>query len=289
MNRLLAKYKNGNYIVKLYEDGTKIKETQEDKFIADFPDSIDLKITNYCDLNCKMCHENSSTDGKHAGFEHNFLNTLKAGTELAIGGGNPLSHPNLIEFLSKMKAQKVICNLTVNETHFQKNQELLQDLINKKLIYGLGISLNKCDENTILFAKNNKNVVFHIINGLFYDFDKITNQGLKVLILGYKKWGRGEKCFDKKIENQMQITKNLVISLIDKFECLSFDNLALSQLDIKNKVSSEVWDSMYMGDDGEGSMYIDLVKEEFALSSISKERFKIEENIEKMFKTIQKH
>lgn len=288
MRKLLAKYKNGNYTVRLYSDGTKIKETKDDKFIASFPDSIDLKITNYCDLNCKMCHENSSTEGTHSNLSHPFLNTLKAGTELAIGGGNPLSHPNLVDFLTKMQNQNIICNLTVNETHLLQNQNFLQDLIDKKLIYGLGVSLNKCDKNTILFAKNNKNVVFHIINGLFYDFDKIANQNLKILILGYKKWGRGEKCYNKDIEKQMQTTKDLILSLTDKFACLSFDNLALSQLDIKSKISQTDWDNMYMGDDGEGSMYIDLVKEEFALSSVSNKRFPIQNTIEKMFKTIQK-
>ena len=47
--QLIAVYQNGNYVVKLYGDGTKEKITSEDSFRASFPDSIDLKITNYCD------------------------------------------------------------------------------------------------------------------------------------------------------------------------------------------------------------------------------------------------
>ena len=46
MARVISYYKNGNYFVKLLCDGTKIKETSDDSFVAEFPDSIDLKITN---------------------------------------------------------------------------------------------------------------------------------------------------------------------------------------------------------------------------------------------------
>ena len=48
------------------------------------------------------------------------------------------------------------------------------------------------------------------------------------------------------------------------FKVLSFDNLALEQLNIKKYVSPEDWKTHYMGDDGSFTMYIDLVKEEFA-------------------------
>ena len=114
---LLKKYQNGNYEVRIYHDGSKIRLTKAEEFSPLFPESIDLKITNYCDLGCKMCHEKSSLDGKHALLNHLFLDTLCAGTELAIGGGNPLAHPDLKAFLIRMKSQGVICNLTVNVIH----------------------------------------------------------------------------------------------------------------------------------------------------------------------------
>lgn len=48
---LLSKYNNGNYTVEIYNDGTKIRETKEEDFIASFPENIDLKITNYIAFN----------------------------------------------------------------------------------------------------------------------------------------------------------------------------------------------------------------------------------------------
>ncbi|MCK9470133.1 MAG: polymorphic toxin-type HINT domain-containing protein [Bacilli bacterium] len=53
--KLLGKYKNGNYTVTLFSDGTKIRENDLDHFRADFPESMDLKITNKCDMGCIFC------------------------------------------------------------------------------------------------------------------------------------------------------------------------------------------------------------------------------------------
>lgn len=285
-NKLLSHYKNGNYFVKLYSDGTKIKYSNDDFFDANFPDSIDLKITNRCDLNCPMCHENSCVGGQHGDITAKFLSTLKAGTELAIGGGNPLFHTHIRSFLQKMKEKNVVCNITINEQHFLKLEPVVKQLIKEKQIYGLGISLNECNKRTIEFAKHNKNVVLHIINGIFQDFEKIENQNLKILILGYKKFGRGKKYFSKKIENQINKTKLLLPTLFDKFACVCFDNLALEQLDVKSIVSNEEWENYYMGDDGESTMYIDLVEKKFAKSSTSKTRFPLLDNIKDMFQQI---
>lgn len=53
----LLKYTNGNYNVTLsLKDGTKIRETEEDEFIPSRPESIDIKITNKCDIGCLFCH-----------------------------------------------------------------------------------------------------------------------------------------------------------------------------------------------------------------------------------------
>lgn len=279
-------YKNGNYIVELYADGTKIKSTKEDFFRAEFPDSIDLKITNYCDLNCPMCHEKSTKKGKHATLNLPFLKTLQRGTELAIGGGNPLSHPQILDFLKELKKGGIICNITVNERHFLQNIPFLQDLINKKLIYGLGISLNVLDNKTLLFAKKNTNVVFHIINGIFTNYNVIANKGFKLLILGYKTFGRGEKYYSEKIGQNMLKTKQNIKELFNMFKVVSFDNLALEQLDIKNQVDKKTWETSFMGEDGEASMYIDLVNQKFALSSTSNKRYALKGDIKQMFNKI---
>ena len=119
------------------------------------------------------------------------------------------------------------------------------------------------------------------------DYDKIADKGLRILILGYKKFGRGNAYFSPEIENQIAITKEKLPSLFGKFRLISFDNLALEQLGVKELIGTKEYDNMYMGDDGEGSMYIDLVAESFARSSTSTTRYPLETEITKMFKKIQ--
>jgi MoaA/NifB/PqqE/SkfB family radical SAM enzyme len=150
-NQLLHSYKNGNYTVNLFADGTKEKFTDDNFFKADFPDSMDLKITNYCDANCPMCHENSNICGKHANLDAPFLNTLPKGIELAIGGGNPLSHPDLLPFLKRMKNSGIICNITVNEKHLLSNNALIDQLIEEKLVWGVGVSITEAHPQTVRF------------------------------------------------------------------------------------------------------------------------------------------
>lgn len=284
---LIAYYQNGNYVVKQYSDGTKIKQTTSDCFVSAFPDSIDLKITNYCDQNCPMCHEKSNENGEHADLSAPFLKTLKKGTELAIGGGNPLSHQELVPFLEKMKSQGVICNLTINENHLEAYNDLVLRLIRKKLIYGLGISIKAYNKQAVAFAMGYPNTVLHVINGIFTDYDKIANLNAKILILGYKMVGRGITYFNDEIRKQMNITKEILPSLFNKFRHVSFDNLALEQLDVKSILSKADFEQMYMGEDGESTMYIDLVNKEFAKSSTSPDRFLLMDEINPMFKHIQ--
>jgi hypothetical protein len=58
---------------------------------------------------------------------------------------------------------------------------------------------------------------------------------------------------------------------------VSFDNLAIEQLNLKRFFSEENWDKFYQGDDGSANLYIDLVEKQYALSSRSSERFPLTE------------
>ena len=51
---LLYKYKNGNYNVLIFDDGTKVRQTNESVWKPDFAENIDIKITDKCDGNCSF-------------------------------------------------------------------------------------------------------------------------------------------------------------------------------------------------------------------------------------------
>ena len=144
-------YKNGNYTVSIFNDGTKIRQTMDDEFIPSFAENCDIKITDKCSQNCPFCYEGCTKTGKHGKlFEYKFIESLHPYTELALNG-NDLDHPDLIKFLEFLKKKKVFANITVNQTQFINNFDLLKKLSNDKLVYGIGVSLQKANNTLILF------------------------------------------------------------------------------------------------------------------------------------------
>lgn len=292
MGKLIGTYKNGNYTVAIFDDGTKIRRTNDDEFIPSFSESIDFKITNYCDAGCAYCHENSTKNGLHGDIMNmKFIDTLHPYTEIAIGGGNPLDHPDIIPFLKKLKANRVIANITVNQKHFMQEQDTIKLLVNRGLISGLGVSLVDPNNEFIDTLVKYPNAVLHVINGVesATDLNPLRGKGIKILILGYKVLRRGESFYDSfedVIEQSKISIKEDLPNLINDFKVVSFDNLAIRQLGIKEFLTDEEWDEFYMGRDSEFTYYVDGVNEEFASSSTSMIRHKLLDSIDDMFEVI---
>lgn len=281
---ILFRYKNGNYWVLIYSDGTKVRLTGGSGFRPEFPESIDLKITNRCDMGCPFCHEQSAPDGNHGtilGLP--FYDTLRAGMELAIGGGNPLSHPDFETFLQEMKARGIICNLTVNWKHVDPNY--LDRLHEGGLIHGLGISVHGYYQDAVEFAWLRPHVVLHVVNGIIPigDLLAMADPKVKVLILGYKSVGRGKSFEDPQVVTHREWMYYRFLDVFHSFEVISFDNLAIEQLQPQRFLDKGDWDRCYMGDDGQFTMYIDLVKREFGISSTDQTRHPLLDDIRKMF------
>lgn len=89
--KILNSYKNGNYSVTILEDGTKIRYSKDDEFNAEFPENIDIKLTNMCNVGCSYCTlpdteiitnnyksekiSNLSENDEVTSFNHNMLST----------------------------------------------------------------------------------------------------------------------------------------------------------------------------------------------------------------------
>lgn len=292
--KLLGMYKNGNVKTTIFDDGTKIRETEDEKFQFDFAESEDIKISNVCSMNCPMCHEGSTPDGKHGDImNEKFIDTLHPFQEVALGGGNVLEHPDLIPFLQKLKTLKIIANITVNQVHFEQSIDLIDRLVNEKLVYGIGVSLVNPTYEFIKLVKKYQNVVIHTINGILSesDVERLSGNGLKMLILGYKQLRRGSDYFEKENDQILQKQKWLydhLEELPNKFKVVSFDNLAIAQLDVKRILSDEEWNEFYQGGDGTSTFYIDMVDRKFAKSSTATfdKRYELLDNVDDMFHKI---
>lgn len=287
-------YKNGNFITKILENGTKVRETEDDEFVAAFAENMDIKISNYCDMGCKFCHEGSTKNGKHGDIlNEKFIETLHPYQEVALGGGDATSHPDLIPFLQKLKDRKVIVNMTVNQKHFEQKQDLIRRLVDEKLIYGIGVSLVNPTDEFISLVKQYPNAVIHVINGVLRpsDIEALSDNNLKMLILGYKQLRRGNEWYNEDHKNivvkQMWLKENLA-EIINHFKVVSFDNLAIEQLEVQRLMSKEEWNEFYMGDDSEFTYFIDMVERKFSKNSTTplNERYDILDSVDEMFEKI---
>lgn len=292
---ILGKYQNGNYQVTLYEDGTKVRETDANAFIPEFPESFDCKITNVCDLGCQFCHEKSTPDGAHGNIlDAAFIDTLKPYTEIAIGGGNVLEHPDLNEFLEKLQERKVIANMTVNRVHFEREFDRIEYLVQKKLVHGLGVSVNDdVTDDLIRKLQSIPNSVVHVINGVISlnNLKKLMNHNLKLLILGYKDYGRGRNYmadYKATVELHILMMQKWLPILAAGFAVISFDNLAIRQLNPKSLMTDEEWQTFYMGDDGQYTLYVDLINRQYASNSTSDLRFPLLNSMDNMFNIIRR-
>ena len=296
--KLLGRYKNGNVDTSIYSDGTKIRHTNDDEFYPEFAENMDIKLCNRCDRGCLHCHEGSTPDGKLGDImNEKFIDTLHEYQECALGGGNILEHPDLIPFLLKLRDKKVIPNITLNQKHFEDNLDLVNDLVSNNLIFGLGISLENPTIEFIEKVKRFPNAVIHVINGIFTESDcaALSDHGLKILILGYKDLRRGSQYHlnaRDEIGKNQEWLKGELSDLIGPFHVVSFDNLAIEQLSIKERwceLSDKSWDEFYAGDDGNFTYYIDMVERKFARSSTADfdKRYDLLDDVDEMFKVIQ--
>ena len=294
-NNMLGRYKNGNYTVTILKDGTKIRETEEDYFIPSFSENTDCKLTDKCSVGCPFCYEGCTSSGKHSEIDFNspWLNSLHPFTELALNG-NDLDHPQLEELLVFLKGKSIITNLTVNEKQLIKGVEQLKEWQRNDMVYGIGVSFStgdfKTHQEAILATEGLDNVVFHTIAGVTTrgEYEMLSAIHAKVLILGYKELGRGISYKEKNdVDNKIKELKRSLNSLIEKCFVVSFDNLAIEQLGVKELLSESEWNEFYMGDDGQFTFYIDMVKNEYAKNSLSTERFPIgNKTMDEMFNHI---
>lgn len=284
LTRPLYDYKGfeHNYAKIRAYDNTKIKsidKIQNMQYVYNFETESHTYIAN--NIFVHNCHEKSSPDGEYGKILHHpFIKTLHSGTELALGGGAVTYHPDLIPFLEELKEQGVLPSITINQREWEETK--IDYLINNQLIYGLGVSFTNVDDEVWDKILSYPNAVVHLIAGYHSRdvFEYFANKGAKILILGYKNWGRGEdyfKNYSNQIKVRMRELKEILPTLFTKCKVVSFDNLSIKQLDIRTVIGEEKWKEFYMGDDGQYTMYVDMVKQECAKSSTSPDRFPLSE------------
>lgn len=269
--------KNGNATITYQEDGTRIIEYDGDLRLQ-YPLNIDIKVSSKCSLGfnpktntafCDFCHESNRTDGTECDYEQlkEVLTPLPGGLELAIGSNNLTD--NLITFLKWAKEKGFFCNITINQAHLKRDLLKLKYCIENKLVLGIGVSYRKELKWSIPEEiLNYPNTIFHVIMGIdsIKDIEMLTERGVrKVLVLGEKDFGFNlNKVNLESKEHKLWYWRMPILH--QKFDIVSYDNLALEQLNLRRLFKEEGWNKF---NQGEHSFYIDAVEKVFKPSSRS--------------------
>jgi hypothetical protein len=289
-------YKNGNADISISQDGTRTI-TFEDSLKLDYPLNIDIKVSSQCSFGynpktnqafCTFCHESATTDGAECDYVtlKRKLYGLPEGIELAIGANNLTD--SLCNFIEWCKLNRYIVNLTINQGHLKRDEKHLNYLIENDLIKGLGISYRSSLKfNVPNFVLNYPHTVFHVIMGIdtIDDVLSLSERNVKkVLVLGEKDFGFNKSKVDLTSRTHKEwywwITK-----MFGVFDVVSFDNLALLQLNLRRLFNDKNWETF---NQGEHSFYIDAVEQVFKPSSRSDEKISWDKmSIKDYFKSLE--
>ncbi len=145
-----------------------------------FPKSVHLYITNECNLDCKKCYYRSKNDERKRLSLKTILSLFQEWqyyglTSIAIGGGEPLLHPNITKIIQKGRDMGFFMAITTNGTILKpikphrihisydelhptwKNEHLIQNAIKyyKKLGCSVGINHIVTNLENIEYIENN--------------------------------------------------------------------------------------------------------------------------------------
>lgn len=108
--------------VRLIDDGW-ATATETPTFSA--PTLVDLQITERCNTGCPHCYASAITGGEHVAWDdlRMVVDQLHdcGVCQLAIGGGEPLLHPNLVDLLALCHDRGIVPNLTTAGNEFTRD------------------------------------------------------------------------------------------------------------------------------------------------------------------------
>jgi len=261
-------YKNGDMSVSIdLATGTRLIETDVVNGKPEFPYNVDIRTSTECSFGeganskvaCSFCHESAKVNGSECDYNEllDILVQLPKGSEVAVGV-NRLTSP-MVEFLVGLKVLGFIASVTVNQGHLWRDN--WKD--NLELVYGFGVSYRKWVKPIPTEILQHNNTVIHVIAGIDDVDDVLQIPAKKVLVLGEKDFGFNLGKVNTKSDLHKSWYRKLY-KLFDKFEVVSFDNLALEQLNVKRFYKDSVWKTLYQG---EKSLYIDGPARVFRRSS----------------------
>lgn len=158
----------------------------------DYPEFYDISITNHCMGNCNYCYQNSLDSNGHYDKIIKKVNSFfgkmtfnERPFQVAIGGGEPTTHPDFLELLKTFKKLEIVPNYTTNGMWI--DDESADDIVEYTSKYCGGVALST-HKHLTKYWKNAANAL--ISNNVFVNFHIIISdkKSIDEFVEIYDKW-----------------------------------------------------------------------------------------------------
>lgn len=286
-NDIIQRKDGENYSLFNRSSGKKIRfsfdpDVEYDK--ASAPELVDVKITDFCTKGCNFCYQSSTKEGMHAPLERikavfDMLSEMEV-FEVALGGGEPTSHPDFAEILRYAHEKRIKPNFTTFTADWLENEEILEAV--KQYVGGIGVSC--LDAKGVEMAREIKKhfgwgsnvsvMAQHVVGSVPVEvtmklIKEAGEKWLPILLLGYKKVGFGShyNAFEP-TDKEMAVVGRLILEQTSRG--VSVDTALVDNYPKFIEVLGAP-KALVSSPEGKFSCYVDAVTERMAASSYVEE------------------
>lgn len=267
----------GHWTIFYRSTGTKVRISFVDREAprSEFPELIDIKLTDYCNKGCTYCYQGSTTKGKHSNL--NYISSLARQCqamkvfEVALGGGEPTGHPSFLRILKLFRYYGTVPSFSTRSLEWLKEKDYAERISKACGSWALSVNVATEIDDAMNAIKDIdvKKPAIHIVLGAFpwSQTEELLRtcaaHELRVVLLGFKQTGRGIGF--KTHDNSKWI------ELVDSLKLHTSIDTSLAATYADELEAADVPEWLLERKEGCHSMYIDAVAQTMGPSSFCSE------------------
>lgn len=268
----LYKVVNGNYLLKIYDNNIRVRETEDDILRPEYPEIYNIVINEF----------NVYGYLKYADISnYEFIKDILLFSNINIYGYDILIHPQLEEFINILKEKKCYIKLYINQDILTQSKiKRMNDLYeNNKEIKEIHINVNNINK-PLLSILDKYNYLYIDIMSHDFSFNKIKK--LKDYNLIIKSCDNKFIINKSKIYHKKEMLKNIDY-IINNFKLVKFDNNGLIYFKLKDYLKK---DNIKLVNNNSFTITFDLINNVYHKTFNSNIKYPINNNLKNMFEIL---